>query len=119
MLKGTEKKVKYWVATREKLAKKARKLDLQADYLEDKCQKEIEKWASRFIRKAKHTDLLLNEPIHYAGAAYDHIEFRTESGFTKAVLFYIDEYDEKQYAYMAPSMVILPIIEKVKELYNE
>lgn len=119
MLKGTEKKVKSWVATREKITQKVRKLDIQADYLEDKCQKEIEKWASRFIKKAKHTDLLLNEPIRYNDHVYTHIEFRTESGFTEAVLFYIDEYDEKQYAYMAPSMVILPIIEKVKELYNE
>lgn len=119
MLKGTEKKVKYWVAIREKLAKKARKLDLQADQLEDKCQSEIEKWASIFIKKVKHTDLLLNEPIHYCGSTFDHIEFNTEYGYTQAILFYVDENDEKQYCSCPASVAILPIIEKVKELYNE
>mgnify|MGYP004554034741 CR=1 FL=1 len=119
MLKGTEKKVKSWVSTREKIDQKVKKLTIQADQLEEKCQAEIEKQASRFIKKAKHTDLLLNEPIHYAGASFDHIEFRTEHGFTEAVLFYVDDNDEKQYCSCPASVVVLPIIEKVKELYNE
>ena len=33
MLKGTEKKVKYWVATREKIDQKVKKLTIQADQL--------------------------------------------------------------------------------------
>ena len=119
MLKGTEKKVKSWVKEINSIDTKMKKLKIKDEQLEEKCQKEIEKWASRFIKKAKHTDLLLNEPIRVGEQMFTHIEFKTESGFTEAVLFYIDEYDEKQYAYMAPSMVILPIIEKVKELYNE
>jgi len=119
MLKGTEKKVKYWVATREKIDQKVKKLTIQADQLEEKCQAEIEKQASRFIKKAKHTDLLLNEPIRLDEKEFTHIEFKTESGFTEAVLFYIDENDEKQYAYVAASIVVLPIIEIVKELYGE
>lgn len=119
MLKGTEKKVKYWVATSEKIAQKVKKLNIQSDQIEEKCQAEIEKWASRFIKKAKYTDLLLNESIHYRDQSFDHIEFNTERGYTQAVLFYIDDNDEKQYCSCPASLVVLPIIEKVKELYNE
>lgn len=121
MLKGKTKKI-------ERVVEKALKAEHDQDKLNDiileceqYCEREVNQLAETFIKKGKKTDMLLKTPIHYKNKDWTHIEFdyHPENGYNEPVLFYIDENGEKVTQFAPAVQTILPIIEKVKELYGE